>query len=146
MEGMSPLLRFVYQLEAGFRRFQDLRAAVLDALEHRADEESPFRSELLRFVGRVESREDVRGLIERTASPYRRALYLIILDGFNGQPVFERLSELKADLEDQAELDIESHIDRLPLLMLAPLLLLQFPAFLILLLGPIASHFLEALK
>ncbi|MBK7889502.1 MAG: hypothetical protein IPJ84_01220 [Bdellovibrionales bacterium] len=146
MDGMSPLLRFVYQVDSGFRRFQDFRTALLYALEQRADDVGALRAELLRFVGRLESREDVRGLIEQTGSPYRRALYLIILDGFNGQPVFERLSELKADLEDQAELDIESHIDRLPLLMLAPLLLLQFPAFLILLLGPIASHFLEALK
>lgn len=146
MDCMSPLLHLVYQLDSSFRRFQDLRAALLHALEATGDNFESLRPEVLHFVGRLESREDVRGLIEQSESPYRRALYLIILDGFNGQPVFERLTELKGDLEEQAEHDIESHIDRLPLLMLAPLLLLQFPAFLILLLGPIASHFLEALK
>lgn len=146
MDGMSPLLRFVFQLDAGFRRFQDFRTALLYVLEQRMNDDAPLRGELLRFVSRLESRDDVRTLIEQTGSPYRRALFNIILDGFNGQPVFERIAELKIDLEDQAELDIESHIDRLPLLMLAPLLLLQFPAFLILLLGPIVSHFLEGLK
>lgn len=71
---------------------------------------------------------------------------ILILDGLADQAIESRLSQLIQEVEFQSELDIANHLERLPTLMLVPILLFQFPAFLILLLGPILKIVLKELN
>ena len=139
MDTLNPLLEFLIRFEASYRRLSDLRSALSESVNMGRPNE--FEVEIVKLLsgagGRFESK--MNGF-------YSRTLISIFRDGLSGDPVMERLKELQTDLERQTELDIQAHVERLPMMMLLPLLLLQLPAFLLLLLGPITSQFLEGMK
>lgn len=78
-------------------------------------------------------------------SPYRRALWDLIERGSAGQPVLEPLGALEEEIEAAAQAELDLHLATLPFKVMLPLLLLQFPAHLILLLGPMLREFRRAL-
>ena len=71
------------------------------------------------------------------SSHYQRAFVDLIQRGCAGQPTLDHLSALEDEIEKAAQAELELHIATLPFKVLIPLLLFQFPAFLILLLGPL---------
>ncbi len=70
-------------------------------------------------------------------SPYQRAFLELIERGCAGQPTLDHLTALEQEIELAAHAELESHVAALPFKVLIPLLVFQFPAFLILLLGPL---------
>jgi hypothetical protein len=61
----------------------------------------------------------------------------LIRRGRAGQPLSEVLRGLEEEIERSAQAELEMHLAALPFRVLLPLLLFQFPAYLILLLGPL---------
>ncbi len=78
-------------------------------------------------------------------SAYERAFFEIVEAGINGQRVHERLVLFEAELLEKCRFEMEKEIDLLPFKLMIPLFLFQFPAYLILLLGPLLNNFLENL-
>jgi hypothetical protein len=70
-------------------------------------------------------------------SHYQRALIDLVERGCGGQPTLDHLCALEDEIEKAAQAELELHIATLPFKVLIPLLLFQFPAYLILLLGPL---------
>lgn len=70
-------------------------------------------------------------------SHYQRAFWNLVERGCAGQPTLEALTALEAEVEAAARAELEDHIATLPFKVLIPLLLFQFPAYLLLLLGPL---------
>ena len=70
-------------------------------------------------------------------SHLRRAVIELIERGLAGQPTLEHLRALESEIENAAHDELSAHIAALPFRVLLPLLMFQFPAFLILLLGPL---------
>ncbi len=68
---------------------------------------------------------------------HQEALIDLILRGACCQPTTEALAALCLEMETAAAAELEEHIGKLPFKLLIPLLLFYFPAFLILLLGPL---------
>lgn len=68
---------------------------------------------------------------------YQTALWDLIERSSQGQPITEPLRGLEAEVAQAAQAELESHVATLPFKALIPLLAFQFPAFLIILLGPI---------
>jgi hypothetical protein len=75
---------------------------------------------------------------------YRRALFEVLLMGLNGRTIYPMLKSLEEEIVVACEQEIHSQAAKLPFLLLLPLLLLQTPAFLILLFGPILQQLQEA--
>jgi len=74
----------------------------------------------------------------RPFKSYReQALWELIERGHGGEPVLEPLTLLEEDIERAAQFDLDAHVAALPFKALVPLLLFQFPAFVILLVGPL---------
>ncbi len=73
----------------------------------------------------------------RFATFRSQALWHLIERGLNGQPIHEALHTLEHDVESAAIDLLDGHLARLPLKILLPLLFLQFPAYLLILLGPV---------
>lgn len=71
------------------------------------------------------------------ANHYRQAFWDLIERGCAGQPVMEGLTALESEVERAAQAEVDAHLAALPFKVLFPLLLFQFPAYLILLLGPL---------
>jgi hypothetical protein len=69
----------------------------------------------------------------------------LLLFGVRGESVLPRLREMEIEIRRQCDHEMDVFISRLPLFMLGPVLLLLFPAFLILLLGPLLDQFLKGL-
>ena len=71
------------------------------------------------------------------SKPYRQSLVDILERGLQGEPILEHLKGLEQDLYILANEDMEHYIQKLPFISLIPLMLFQFPAFILLLLGPL---------
>lgn len=67
---------------------------------------------------------------------FQNAFWSLISRGCSGQPVLESLESLEAEVALAAEAELDDHLSTLPFKVLIPLLLFQFPAYLLLLLGP----------
>jgi hypothetical protein len=105
-----------------------------------------FGADLRRFVFSWDQGGDWRSHVVRIGSPQRRALVDLIATALSGQPILAHLEELKLELVNAIDLEIRGHIELLPIKMLIPLLMLQFPAFLILLFGPLLGRLLQELN
>lgn len=77
---------------------------------------------------------------------YRKRLLDILNSGLKGEPVLSALADLEGDLIFVTNEDMEQHLQKLPLVSLVPLMLLEFPAFFLLLLGPLLLNLLSALQ
>ncbi|MCZ0933202.1 MAG: hypothetical protein OXJ52_08630 [Oligoflexia bacterium] len=77
---------------------------------------------------------------------YRKRLLEILNQGLKGEAVLSSLSDLEEDLIFISNEDLEQHIQKLPLISLIPLMLFEFPAFFLLLAGPLLLNLLYALQ
>jgi hypothetical protein len=75
---------------------------------------------------------------------YRKAIFEVIWMGLNGKTIYPVLKTLEEEIIQACEQEIHSQASKLPFLLLLPLLLLQTPAFLLLLFGPILKQLVEA--
>jgi hypothetical protein len=79
--------------------------------------------------------QDVRSLSFQ--SYYQKTFVHLIERGCDGQPTLEPLRALEDEIEKAAAAELEHFISVLPFKVLIPMLVFQFPAYLMLLLGPV---------
>ncbi len=79
-------------------------------------------------------------------SLHRRLLLELMSCSIKGEAVLSRVRELEKEIFLQCEHEIEKHLASLSWKLLLPMMLLMFPAFLILLLGPLMNHFVKGLQ
>ena len=83
---------------------------------------------------------------QKLKSLYRKHLMDILKRGLKGEPILEILEEYEKDLVEICKEDLEKHLQKLPFISLVPLLLFEFPALLIILIGPLYLNLLSALQ
>ena len=76
-------------------------------------------------------------LARRIRSPARRHLLALLERGLRGEPILSGLITMDEEVQEQCLLEIDNFLADLPFRMLLPLLFFLFPAFVILLLGPL---------
>ncbi len=149
MEGLAPPLKCLIEIQSALQNGEAIQRGLTRYLQIAAsnggsDEE--FASLLRRFLFLWDQGQDWRSVIVQVKSPQRRALLELIATGLAGQPILSHLEELKSEIVDACDSEIRKHLELLPIYMLAPLLLFQFPAFLLLLFGPLLSRLLQELS
>lgn len=77
------------------------------------------------------------------SQPLQHAFWELVERGCAGQPSLEALITLELETEKAAQAELDAHIAALPFKVLLPLLFFQFPAYLMLLLGPILRELNE---
>ena len=77
---------------------------------------------------------------------YRKHLLELLNRGINGEPILEALCDFEQDLIFASNEDLEQHLQKLPFITLIPLMLFEFPAFFLLLAGPLIFDLLSALQ
>ncbi len=107
---------------------------------------SVFATDLRKFLFAWDQGQDWRSTVIAIKSPHRRALLDLLAMALAGQPILQNLEELKREICEAVDIEIKNHIELLPVKMLIPLLFFQFPAFLILLFGPLLRSLLEELN
>jgi hypothetical protein len=144
MEGLAPPLKCAIELQAAIRNGESVRTGVHRFVgTARADDE--FATYLRGLLVAWERGLEWRSSLD-TQSPQRRALVEIVANGIAGHAIASQLDAVRLEVERACEHEIREHLELLPLKMLVPLLLFQFPAFLLLMFGPLLRHLVEEMN
>lgn len=138
MEDLAPPLRCVLELQWSLENGLSARVALLRYIESFDDDWTRQLKLWLVLRDQGQLSADFWQMIK---SPHRRAMIEILESGLQGQPVRTRLDEIRVEVQRACDDQLQRHLARLPFLGLIPLMLFQFPAFLILLLFPLLQEF-----
>jgi hypothetical protein len=143
MESLAPplanLLHVRWEMENGVS-FREAFRRCLRIADH-----DDFSNFLREWSVQKAHDQSTRQLSSRLLSPYRRALIDLFERGWDGEPVLEPLQELETEIHNACIDELDRFVATLPFRALIPLLFLQLPAYLLLLLGPIFSELLRGL-
>ena len=145
MEGLAPPLRCLIQIQSSIANGESVRAAIARYLQT-VSVDDPFAVHMRQFMFAWEQGHEWRTMLRTVRSSHRRALIEVLACGLAGQPISPHLESMREEITSACDLEIREHLEMLPLKMLAPLLLFQFPAFLLLLFGPLLRHLVEELN
>ncbi len=143
MENLAPplsvLLEVRWEMENGASFRESLRVSL------RRLPADPFLMRLRQWSVRKSHGQPVQDLVSDLKSPYRRALLELFARGWDGEPILEPVEALESELRSACEAELDDFVATLPFRAMIPLLLLQLPAYMLLLLGPVFSELLKNL-
>lgn len=131
MENLTPpLLRALREIKWSIQSGKPMKEALQIYLEGTNDVFASFlREQWILKSQNVKSSSEF-------PTYFQSSFWNLISRGCRGQPVLESLEALESEVLVAAEAELEDHLATLPFKVLIPLLLFQFPAYLLLLLGP----------
>ncbi len=142
MEGLAPPLELLITVKSSLECGESVRTGILKYI-------STSRSEFAQTVSRWLFALDQNGkhldIVKLIKSSHRQSILNVLEQGLRGQSIMFVLTELEKEMNDACKREMEQYIALLPIKLLIPLLLFQFPAYLILILGPLIKNFLGAL-
>lgn len=139
MENISPSLTLLLDVRAALDSGFSVRTGIIQFLQTK---QTSFHPTIALWFAKLDHQQDIQELL-RPLHPCRRALLLILEKGLNGIPVQNALIELEKEIVASCELEMETQIQTMPIKLLIPLLFFMFPAYLILLFGPLIEIFLK---
>ena len=138
MDGLAPTLKCLIEAQCAIRNGEPVRAGLMRFVQKsspRDEMAALIRSVLVSWDQGRDWRTHLSGL-----RSHRRALVEVLMSGVAGQSIALHLESLAIEIRLACDAEIREHLELLPVKMLAPLLLFQFPAFLILMFGPLLRH------
>ena len=137
MDHIAPSLSLLYSLKRNLSRQLPLREALSIYINENSSGWGASLSTWMTYAesGQLESLPEL-GL----TSDCQKAILSCLEAGIRGQPIQRQLEELIVEAETSSQLEIDEYIARLPLKALTPIFLFQFPAFLLLIFGPVLSQ------
>ncbi len=140
MESLAPPLKVCLEVRLAMECGHSLLTALRQILPI---VEIDFRQDLIRLVYHVEQHGHVNGVQFESKSLHRKSLLAILSAGLMREPIVQRLIDLEGELIFACEEQIDEFVAALPLKGLVPIMLVQLPAFLLLLFGPILREFIQ---
>ncbi len=141
MEFIAPPLHFITYLLRALETTQSLENTLRMYLQNESNDICP---QLKLFYTRWQAKSlDELNFIPQEKH-YRRAIFDLLIMGLKGRTIYPMLKSLEEEMIIACEQEIHMQAAKLPFLLLLPLLLLQTPAFLLLLFGPILQQLQEA--
>ena len=144
MESLAPSFEFVMFLKQGMHSGQSLRMALLEYVGQRIN--CPTRNSISIWLIQYDQGIETEKLLEKIASPSLRQLLELLEIGLQGHPIYPHLCELEKEIHFACQNQIEKDLAALPFKALVPLLLFMFPAYLLMLFGPLVSSFIQELN
>lgn len=140
MESLSPSLKCLYSIKRCLAQGLSLFEALKQFVEQC---DSPFSVSLMIWLNYFESNNLENFPDQRWSSNYQPMLIESFRMGLTGCPIEERIDQLILEVEAAHRLEVDEFITLLPLKALMPVFLFQFPAFLLLIFGPVLSEFFK---
>lgn len=141
MEAIAPPLKLVLILRRSLEKNQSLRQGLQNYLRRHRDD---YAVDVSRWYSLLQQGQDTQETLGKL-SPHRRVLLQTLERGLRGESIYPLLCQLEGEIIEAAQDEIAVKLARLPMLLLIPLLLLQFPAILMLLFGPLLQNFFHSL-
>lgn len=142
MDGVAPPLLLLSCVKRSIEKGQSVKMGVLVYLKKSNQD---FTLVVTQWLGLLQQGKDTVPLIQTLTSIHRRTLLHVLERGLKGESIYNVLIQLEDELVEACNEEISRRLAMLPLIMLAPLLLFQFPAFLILLFAPLMQNFFHSL-
>jgi len=143
VDGLAPPLKLVLNLRYALENGRPLQTSVKAQL---GELDEGLRRDLATLLAAFEQGRPSRPEEFASKSEYRRALIELVGAGLRGEPILRQLSQIEEELKLACDHDLEVFIARLPMKTLVPLMLVQFPAFLLLVLGPVLTQMIKGLS
>lgn len=140
---MNPCLQLVQCVIFAIDSGSSVKTGILNFL-HKNNSE--FSIQVKKWLFQIERGDWGAAKTLSFDSIYRRQCLLILEHGLRGDPIRQNLEIFVFELKQACEIELEVYLARLPFRLMLPVLLLQFPAFLILLFQPILSQFLQVMN
>lgn len=138
MEGLAPPLELLMSVKRAIEKGLSVKVGIVDYLKRSNGE---FAVVVTRWFGLLQQGQDPQACRQVLSSIHRRTLLLVLERGLRGEPIYSMLLQLEEEMIEACHEEITNKIAKLPFLLLIPLLLFQFPAFLLLLFGPLLQNF-----
>jgi len=140
MEGLSPPLHLCMEIRIGIENGDSMQTTIDRYLMNNPTVFGQFVQKWYFMYKQGRSTSDFLNSLE---SQYRQTLLEVVEGGLNGQPILKLITELETEIMQATKDELDADLKLLPLKLLLPLLLFQFPAFLLLLFGPLLSTILK---
>ena len=142
MDSLAPplraLLNIKLKIQSGTSTRESIREYVKEALD------CGFAQDLSLWLFQMESESD-----EMTQKlfthPFRKMLVEVLKQGLEGDQILKSLEILETEMIEASHRDLDNQLQKLPFIVMIPLLFLQLPAFLLLIFGPLLSKLLSQL-
>lgn len=141
MENIAPPLKLLLRVRRCLEKSQPVRYGILDFIEKNDGEFSKSVSQWYSLLQQGHSTQD---LLHALPSLHRRVLLQILERGLKGESIYPIICQLENEIVEACQEEIEGKLARLPILLLIPLLMMQFPAILMLLFGPLLQNFFHS--
>ncbi|MGZ3774902.1 MAG: hypothetical protein ACXVCY_01075 [Pseudobdellovibrionaceae bacterium] len=142
MEGIAPPLELLNHVKRSIEKGQSVKQGVLSYIKNGNGE---FVAVVTQWLGHLQQGHDTKTCIQEVESIYRRTLLHVLERGLRGESIHTVLLQLEGEIIEACHDELTNKISQLPFLLLVPLLLFQFPAFLMLLFGPLLQNFFHSL-
>ena len=143
VDGLAPTLEFLLSVQTCLSNGERVQVGMTAYAETaRGDLADAVRMALVATRNGNSPAAAIRSL----ASPYRRAALNLAVRSLDGQSIQKPLAELLKETKEACELEIRAFVAVLPFRALIPLLLLQLPALLLVLLGPLIGNLVRSLQ
>ncbi len=141
MEGVAPPLELLLCVKRSMEKGQSIKTGILDYVKRSPDN---FATSVARWLSLLQQGQDPRAVVQSLTSVHRKTLLHILERGLKGESIHAILLQLEEEMVEACHEEITNKLAKLPFIMLIPLLLFQFPAFLMLLFGPLLQNFFHS--
>ncbi len=142
MENLNPTLHLLLCARRALEKNQVVRIGI-DRFLH--ESRSPFATTVAHWLSSLQ-KSQTDPIHRLRINPLQKALLNLLQRGLKGESIYQQLVSLEEEVLEACQIEIQAFLLKLPVLMLIPMLLFQFPAFMILLFGPIVGQILTALN
>ena len=140
MVPLAPPLKAALEIRLQMENGHSVSQSVKNYIQNRIHDE--FAKDLSLWLFSIETGKS----FQKPLSFYRKTLIEILERGLQGDPILDRLKEFEKETLEISKEELDKHLEKLPFICMIPLMLFQFPAFLLLLLGPVVLQLLDVLR
>lgn len=133
MDDLNPCLALISEVRRSLESGESARLA----LRRYAEGRDPFARQCGRWLLLQEKGGDPDLVLKEMSSSQRRSLMKLLERGLRGEAISGALKDFEGEIIDACRGDMDRHLALLPFKLMIPLLLMIFPALMLLLFGPL---------
>lgn len=142
MEGLAPPLELLLSVKRSIESGQPPKNGIHYYLRrHQGD----FPVFVTQWLGLLQQGKSTQDLLRELKSQHRQVLLQLLERGLRGEAIYNMICNLEEEILESCHEELANKLAQLPFQLLIPLLLFQFPAFLVLLFGPLLKNFFHSL-
>ena len=142
MESIAPPLQLIAEVKRSIEQGSTAKQGVFNYIKKNQDS---FASQVTKWIFLIEQGQKADAILVNIKSTHRKCLLGLLERAFNGESIYQILILLEEETILACQQEQARFLARLPFYLMVPLLFFMFPAYLILLFGPLLGQFLNQL-